>query len=186
MSSTIKRGGKEGREEGRGRKGGRKQWSSLILQFSCLCTSMLLNFAVLHAHCFRKTYKSKKYELFCEANYSNDKKRTLPIKCRPRISIKDQQLSVGDQGWNHIREAKEKQNLVLRVMLPASAPIATEQEERGNSRRMRWYRSWGAGSCVYPSPGDVLGCTQPPLYLCRLCGGFSSLPGGHWKACPTE
>lgn len=53
------------------------------------------------------------------------------------MPTKDQGLSVEDQGWNHIREAKEKQNLVLRVMLPASAPIATEQEERGNSRRMR-------------------------------------------------
>lgn len=52
---------------------------------------------------------------------------------RYKMPTKDQGLSVGDQGWNHIREAKEKQNLVLRVMLPASAPIATEQEERGKA-----------------------------------------------------
>lgn len=176
MSSTIKRGGKEGREEGRGRKGGRKQWSSLILQFSCLCNSMLLNFAVL-----QKLKKAKNMSFLWSKLFQWQKKNT-----RYKMPTKDQGLSVGDQGWNHIREAKEKQNLVLRVMLPASAPIATEQEEKSNSRRMRWYRSWGAGSCVYPSPGDVLGCTQPPLYLCHLCGGFSSLPGSHWKACPTE
>lgn len=110
------------------------------------------------------------------------KKRIVAIKCWPRI--RGYLLEIGVEPYQRGQRKVESgpQGDVTSI---STHSCRTEQEKSGNSR-MRWYRSWEAGSCVYGPPGDVLGCTQLSLYLCRLCGGFSSVPGCYRKACPLS